>query len=64
MADQSIPAAYDHTPATTDGAIPASRQPAFSQETHPTMGSNDPVPEIRHSEDHDDDTGNRSVKEA
>lgn len=64
MADEPIPTAYDHTPATVDGAIPASRQPAFSQETHPTTGANDPVPEVRHAGDHDDATGDRNVKEA
>ncbi len=63
MADQTVPTLYPNTQATTDGAIPASRQPPHTQETHPTTGSHDPVPEVRHAGDHDEETGNRAVRE-
>lgn len=63
MADQSISVQYPNTAATTDGPIPADRQPAFTQETHPTTGPKDPVPQVRHAEDHDDETSNRAMEE-
>lgn len=63
MADQGVPVQYPNTTATTDVAIPASRQPPNIQETHPTTGAHDPVPQVRHAEDHDDETGNRAVQE-
>ncbi len=51
MADQTIPAQYPNTDATTTGAIPADRQPAHSQTTHPSTGAHDPVPEVAHPGD-------------
>lgn len=63
MADQTVPDFYPNTAATTEGPIPADRQPAISQETHPTTGPNDPVPQVRHAGDHDADSGNRALEE-
>lgn len=63
MANQTIPTQYPNTGATTDGAIPADRQPAFKQETHPSTTATGPTPEVRHADDHDDDTANRGVRE-
>ena len=63
MADQTIPTSYPNTSVTTEGAIPADRQPPHTQETHPTRGAHDPVPEVRHADDHDDETASRAVEE-
>lgn len=63
MADQTVPVMYPNTASTTDGPIPADRQPAIKQETHPTTGPADPVPQVRHADDHDGATGNRGVRE-
>ena len=52
MADESIPVAYPNTPATTEGAIPASRQAPFTQTTHPSTNAHGPAaPEARHPGD-------------
>ena len=52
MPDESIPVAYPNTPATTEGAIPASRQAPFTQTTHPSTNAHGPAaPEARHPGD-------------
>jgi hypothetical protein len=63
MADQTVPVMYPNTSATTEGAIPADRQPPNFQQTHPTKGAHDPAPEVRHAEDHDSETGDRALEE-
>ena len=63
MADQTVPDFYPNTPATTEGPVSADRQPPFQQETHPTTGANDPVPEVRHAGDHDSAAHSRALEE-
>ena len=63
MSDQSVPVQYPNTTATTDGAIPASRQPPNVQETHPSTTATGSTPEVRHPDDHDEETENRAVRE-
>ena len=51
MADQTVPVPYPNTDATTTGAIPADRQAAHSQTTHPSTTATGPTPEVRHPGD-------------
>lgn len=55
MADQTVPAQYPNTTATTTGPVPTDRQPPFVQETHPSTTSHGPAPEIEHASDRDTD---------
>lgn len=62
MADQTVNSNYPNTSATTEAPITSDRAPAFSQQTHPTTGPNDPAPEVRHAEDHDDEITSRTAE--
>jgi hypothetical protein len=63
MPDQTVPVQYPNTAGTTDGAIPADRQPPNVQETHPSTTATGSAPEVRHADDHDDATASRAVRE-
>lgn len=63
MPDQTTPSPYPNVPEALDTPITSDQQPAIKQETHPTKGANDPVPQVRHAEDHDSETGDRALEE-
>ena len=63
MADDTVPVPYPNTPATTEGAVPTDRKPSNMQQTNPTKGAHDPVPEIRHATDDNDEIDKQTDEE-